>query len=121
MVGQLPLEQSFIVSVWVEVRANVYPASILSSYTVRWQALLYGFLLALFLVSLYINITLRRFQDVHSKVRLRSRYQSLRSYNQLYADHVHDMYPVVHHRNNSRRCASISMSHRELRTETIQA
>ncbi|KIP03551.1 hypothetical protein PHLGIDRAFT_130071 [Phlebiopsis gigantea 11061_1 CR5-6] len=49
MAKQLPLEQAFIVSVWVE-------------------AALYGFLLALFLVSLYINISLRHHQDVHSKI-----------------------------------------------------
>ncbi|KAI0688390.1 hypothetical protein BC835DRAFT_1372894 [Cytidiella melzeri] len=49
MLYQLDLDTVFIVSIWLE-------------------AVVFGFLLCLFLASLYINVTLRRHQDGHSKI-----------------------------------------------------
>lgn len=49
MVAQTPLDQVFIVSIWME-------------------AVLYGFLLALTLASVYVNLTLRRHQGSHSRI-----------------------------------------------------
>ncbi|KIP06300.1 hypothetical protein PHLGIDRAFT_91050 [Phlebiopsis gigantea 11061_1 CR5-6] len=45
----VPLDITFLVSIWLE-------------------ALVYGFFLCLFCASVYINLTLRRTQDVHSRV-----------------------------------------------------
>ena len=46
------------------VRLHVRPSLIGTS-----QAILYGFLLALSLASFYVNVTPRKHQDLHSKVR----------------------------------------------------
>ncbi|KAH8106283.1 hypothetical protein BXZ70DRAFT_429932 [Cristinia sonorae] len=45
---QFPLDKTFIISLWLE-------------------ALVYGFFLCLFCASLYVNFTLRRWQDGHSR------------------------------------------------------
>ncbi|EKM51486.1 uncharacterized protein PHACADRAFT_261647 [Phanerochaete carnosa HHB-10118-sp] len=49
MAAQMPLDQVFIVSIWME-------------------AVLYGFLLALTLASVYINLALHRHQSTHSRI-----------------------------------------------------
>ncbi|GJE97188.1 hypothetical protein PsYK624_134010 [Phanerochaete sordida] len=49
MAAQLPLNQAFIVSIWVE-------------------AVLYGFLAALTLASVYVNVSLRQHQNAHSRI-----------------------------------------------------
>ena len=67
MAAQMPLDQVFIVSIWLEVRLLSSGSVCLFSWNIL-QAVLYGFLLALFLASLYVNVTLRKHQDVHSKV-----------------------------------------------------